>query len=687
MERLGRLPVVRFVRWAAILGVLQSFSLWILAVVLPGFTVGDTESVVIAAVSLTTVLAVSWPIIYWIAARLHPGLFPILSFAISGGVVLLISNVVDSIGFRGLVVAGIGTGALVAAGLTGLNVLLGSLFSLGDRDAYWWFVVRPLRRKYAGAERSDAPATLFLEIDGLSEPVLQKALREGWMPTLHRWIDAGTHRIDSWEPDLSSQTSASQAGILLGSNENIPAFRWYEKETHTLMVSSRASTARELERRLANGDGLLEPDGASRWNVFSGGAEDSLLTYSTLGERVGSGSYLAYFFNPYTLPRSIFLFIADIFRERWQAWRQARDRVEPRIRRTWRYAIVRAATTTVMLEATLFMLLSDMFRGVPAVYTTIFAYDEVAHHSGIDRRDALKVLERIDRAFRILEQAAAHAPRPYRFVVLSDHGQSMGPTFRQVHGETLGQLVARLVGPDRRISVDLRETEHWGHLNLALTHALDTGEGSRSVALLQRALAQRLSAEEVPLGRRDEMEPIDREADASDVVVLGSGNLGLITFPGVTGRMAYERVLADFPDLVPGLIGHPGIGFILVRSETDGAMVIGGEGVHYLDTGRIVGRDPLHHYGKNAARHLRRTDRFTNVPDLLVMSRVDPKTGAVSAFEELVGSHGGLGGPQTQPVLVHPVELDPGTDPIVGAAALHQVLKRWVTTESRIPSK
>jgi hypothetical protein len=79
---------------------------------------------------------------------------------------------------------------------------------------------------------------------------------------------------------------------------------------------------------------------------------------------------------------------------------------------------------------------------------------------------------------------------------------------------------------------------------------------------------------------------------------------------------------------------------------------------------------------------LKRTDGFPNAPDILVMSLYRPETGEVAAFEELVGSHGGLGGPQTHPFVLYPVMLpiDPG--PIVGAAALHTQLKTWVRTSS-----
>jgi hypothetical protein len=372
------------------------------------------------------------------------------------------------------------------------------------------------------------------------------------------------------------------------------------------------------------------------------------------------------------------LYLADVVRERWQAWRQRAENIQPRIRRKFKYSLVRAATTTVMQEASMFMLISDMLRGVPSVYTTLFAYDEVAHHSGIDRRDAMKVLERLDKMLATLERVSVHAPRPYHLVVLSDHGQSMGPTFRQEHGETLGDLVTTLVGPNARTTIDLRETEDWGHLNLALTQAIQDGKQSKSIAMLQRALMPKIPGDQISLGQSRDHRDIDSAADASDVVVLGSGNLGLISFPVVPGRMTYEQILIRYPELIPGLIAHDGIGFIMVRSESEGGLIIGKGGIRHLDREDSAGDDPLIPYGPNAARHLRRTDSFSNAPDILVMSSVDVETGAVLAFEELVGSHGGLGGSQTQPILLHPVNLETGEGEIVGAAALHQVLKRWV---------
>lgn len=671
----------RLLRWAIGVSAVEGVILVLLAWLLPGFTTGSIGFVALAAALVTVAQVITWPLIYRFSAALHPLLFPIASFVLSGALVLLLTRTTSDLGIGGLQVDNLRTGIVIAFGLTAGSTLLGAFFSLNDAVAYDWFVARPLRRRYAAEPRSMTPGVLFLEIDGLSEPVLRQALADGRMPTLRRWLDTGSHRLTSWEPDLSSQTSASQAGILLGDNTGIPAFRWYDKETGTLMISSRMATARELERRLASGEGLLRT-GASRWNVFSGEAPDSICTYSTFGVagRGGTNSYLAYFANPYTLSRAVVLYVGDVLRERWQARRQVWQNEQPRIHRSRRYALIRAATTTVMQEAGLFMLLADVFRGVSAVYCTFFAYDEVAHHSGIDRADAFWALQKLDRVVATLERAVADAPRPYHLVVLSDHGQSMGATFRQRTGRTLGQLVSSLVESSARVMIDERIAEDQGHLNLAVSEALRARGDQRIARLLHRALRPWMAEDEAALDLKGKGSDATSEqaAEQNDVVVLASGNMGLVSFPAWDERLTYEQIVDRFPALIPGLLAEEWIGFVMVRSADEGGLVIGRGGIHYLDRGYAGGSDPLAPYGPNAADHLRRTDGFANAPDLLVMSAYDPETDAVAAFEELVGSHGGLGGPQTRPFVLYPAEFELGSESIVGAAALHRVLAGWL---------
>ena len=646
-----------------------------LAQLIPGFEIEAIPSVGFVALIFTVAQLLSWPVLYIISARIHPLLFPILSLLLSGALVLFISDRLAFWDFAKPQVENIQTGAIITLGLTFSYTLFGGLFSLRDIDAYDWFVTRRLRRSFMAEGSDDSSGTLFVEIDGLSAPLLQRAINDGWMPNLAAWQSNGSHVLNQWETDLSSQTSASQAGILLGDNGDIPAFRWYDKPEGRLMVSSSMTTARYLETRLSDGEGLLHQQGASRWNVFSGDAPDSLLTYSTLGmrDRGGARSYLSLYASPYLIGRSIALYLGDVFRERWQAFNQSRKDVEPRIKRGWRYAFVRAATTTIMLEFAQFMLLADMYRGLKNVYCTIFAYDEVAHHSGIDREDSMKVLTRIDSVLGTLKKESVNAPRPYHFVILSDHGQSMGATFRQRNNQTLGELVGTLVDPGTRVSVHDSLVEDEGHIQLSLRQALTQPDDDRSVRLIQKALKNWPQSREEMLN----LEP-NGESSRSDVVVLASGNFGLISFPKHPDRMMYEEIVERYPLLLPGLLNNQDIGFMMMRSATEGALVIGNAGIHYLDDGYYVGADPLAHYGERAADHLRRTDGFTNAPDILVMSACDPETGEVYAFEELVGSHGGLGGPQSRPFVFHPVELPYPDEPVVGAESLHQVLMSWV---------
>ena len=182
----------------------------------------------------------------------------------------------------------------------------------------------------------------------------------------------------------------------------------------------------------------------------------------------------------------------------------------------------------------------------------------------------------------------------------------------------------------------------------------------------------------VTVGARRDAEPPSEHDDPHDAVVLASGNLGLISFPAIPGRASMEILGSRFPGLVTGLAEHPGIGFVLVRSETLGPLAIGAHGVHHLSDGHVDGVDPLTPFGPRTADHLRRTDSFRNTPDILINSFYDPDIDEGAAFEELIGFHGGLGGKQAEPFLLFPATFHLDDDPIVGAASVHRVFKAWL---------
>lgn len=669
----------RLIRWILGVVVVQALLLALLSRIIPGFRFEDPVALIPMVLAITAAQSLLWPVIYGIAARFGPWLFPIVSFLSIGAIINLAAQLDDRLGIGGVEVADLWTGILVALGLTAGNTLVAAIFSVDDDLAYDRFITTPLRLQFRDVPRTDVPGFLFLEIDGLAEPVLRDAMARGYMPTLKRWLDEGSHKLLTWDPDLSSQTSASQAGILLGSNEGIPAFRWWDKPHQELYVSSQMETAHALEKQLSNGQGLLARGGAGRWNAFSGNAAENIGVFSVFGD-ASKGSkteLLGYLLSPYMLGRVLTLYVIDVVREWWQAWQQRRQNVLPRVDRDLKYSFIRAGTTTAMQEASRAILTADLMRGLPSVYNTFFSYDEVAHHSGIDRADSLKVLATLDRVFAHLENVAREAPRPYHFIVLSDHGQSQGATFLQRYGLTLGDLTQQLIGNGSARMLEFRKhDEGIGYVNLALSEA--TQGGSRTAQNLRRLLHRRMDDGVVDIDKAKTRTQDDAEAEANDVVVLASGNLGVISFPKWKERLSLEQLDATFPRLIPGLVDHPGVALALVHSDEHGPLVIGKEGIHFLNTGRIDGQDPLAPFGPHAPRHLKREAAFPNVPDVVVISATDPITGEVPAFEELVGNHGGLGGPQREPFLLYPSHLDPGSEPIVGAGHMHGVLKSWI---------
>ena len=266
--------------------------------------------------------------------------------------------------------------------------------------------------------------------------------------------------LTEWETDLSSQTGASQAGILLGSNEDIPAFRWVEKESGRAMTCSKPDDCAEIEGRHSSGVGLLRDGGASRGNLLSGEADHLILTVSRINEEKRSNpGYRAFFANGFNVTRLLVLFFLEVLLELSAAARSARRDVRPRGHRGGTYAFMRAAMCVFVRDLIVFGVISDMMKGRPAVYATFSSYDEVAHHSGLERADTLEALRKLDQQFGRIERARRYTPRPYEIVVLSDHGQTQGATFKQRNGYTLADLVDRSLSSGKATRARLRRRE------------------------------------------------------------------------------------------------------------------------------------------------------------------------------------------------------------------------------------
>ncbi|HEX5145887.1 MAG TPA: phage holin family protein, partial [Conexibacter sp.] len=599
-----RRPHRLFGRLATVV-LLDALALLLLSDVVSGFHADDFGAALILAVLLALANALIWPLLIRFALPFTVATLGLGALVLNALVLLAIGQIDYGVHVDDFLAA-----LIVTLALTALTSAASAVLALDSGDLWTrHVVVRQLKRTELQV-RSDVPGVLFLEIDGLAHDVLRRALRDGNAPTLARWVHEGGHRLERWETDWSSQTGACQAGLLHGSNDDMPAFRWWEKERGAAIVTNHPRDAAELERRRSDGRGLLHGDGASRANILSGDAPHSMLTMSTVLDRTRHGrlgqDYFAYFASPYGVALTLLRSLREIVVERVAAIEQRRRDVRPRIKRSFSYALVRAYATVVQLDLQIAAVTADVLAGRPVVYTTFLAYDEVAHHSGVERPDTLAVLRRVDRAIARIAAAVEHAPRPYELVVLSDHGQSQGATFLQRYGETLEQLVQRHAG-DAQVHAELGGGEE--------------GRGSLDAGLAELATRPTVTgrtAKAIAQAREDDAPALPAADGLPDVAVMASGNLGLISFPREPGRVTLEQIEERRPGLLDALRTHEGIGFLLVRSERDGAVVLGPRGRRLLDRdgeSAVEGEDPLAPFGPRAAEHVRRTDGFATCPD------------------------------------------------------------------------
>jgi hypothetical protein len=303
----------------------------------------------------------------------------------------------------------------------------------------------------------------------------------------------------------------------------------------------------------------------------------------------------------------------------------------------------------VVRDLIVYAVLTDMMKGRPAIYATFSSYDEVAHHSGLERADTLEALRKLDQQIARIARARPYAARPYSIVVLSDHGQTQGATFKQRNGYGLDDLVRRSIE-----SGTVPRIEGGDENDKAVGHAFAEAGASRK--------PERSSKNDVR---------------GEDVVVLGSGNLGLVYLMEKRDRMSLEEIERRHPRLLTALRRHPHIGWLLVHSDHLGPLALGAQGTRYLATGDVDGIDPLAGLSRHAARHLLRTDGFKHVADIVIGSFYDAALEEGCAFEELISFHGGLGGTQTRPFVLYPADLPPPAEPIVGACQVHEVLLGW----------
>ncbi len=354
--------------------------------------------------------------------------------------------------------------------------------------------------------------------------------------------------------------------------------------------------------------------------------------------------------------------------------------MRPRIDRGGLYPFARAGTNVIARDVVVSAVIEDMLAGRACVYADFLGYDEVAHHSGIERFDALAVLREIDRQIGRLYRATELAPRRYLLVALSDHGQTQGEAFTHRFGESVEELVGRLCGgaPAGR-AVQARGAQ--AHRDLAGGRGVRRGDVRRWPG---RAAAARPGAAHPP-------RPPAHARPASPAWSRGWRRAWWRSRPGTwrwcrssstQAGSSWRRSRRSSPTCCPRWSTTPASGSrwcarpSTARSCSAATACTGSRPV------RCSARTRSPRYGPHAAELVRRVDGFPHCPDVMINSRYDPMSDDASPFEVHVGSHGGMGGPQSRGFLLYPTVLPAPAQTggeIVGAEALHRVFRGWLT--------
>jgi uncharacterized membrane protein YvlD (DUF360 family) len=663
--------IIRSLVRLAVLWIVDGLSLALTAWVMPGFNFyageGAERWVIITAAALLLALVnlLIRPVILLIARPLGWVVLMVVGFLVNAVAIWVTAWLLP--GFDVSFLGGLIGGIVIAF----FNTVITGILDVDEEGSWYQNRIERLAGEspFSGSVESGRHL-MMVEIDGLSYWHLRQALDDGLLPTLQAMIDEEGYELTLTDCGLPSMTSACQAGIMFGDNYDIPAYRWYDKSEQKLYVS--ADDATELNARYAKGNGLMR-HGSSIMNMLNGDAEKSMFTMANMfaGDKVEekrrAEDVSLLMLDPYFLTRALALFLWEVGREFWEAWQQKRKDVRPRLNRMahW-YPFVRAAMCTLMRDISTNIAIMDMMRGAPSIYMLYLGYDEVAHHSGPWTSDAFGDLRRLDGTFARLRRVIHEkAPRPYDLIILSDHGQSFGATFLQRYGITVKDLIEQNLPEGLEVTQLIGgDTGAMGLQSLAdeLSNVSESSAGSA----FDKAMAKQ-GAKLADLGSdmTDIAEGLDVEKVAS-VTAYGSGNACQVYFDAFPRKVKLSELNLLYPGMVDAVVAHEGIGLVLGYEDDGSILAIGEQGTHNLNTGEIIGEDPIAPYapaaGHGAASlekrvwQLKRVMEFPNAGDLWLISTVY-EDGTVAALEELIGSHGGVGGEQTDAFVFHPPDM------------------------------
>jgi hypothetical protein len=499
---------------------------------------------------------------------------------------------------------------------------------------------------------------LVIQIDGLSQAVLEHALAAGRLRTLGRLLRRGRLVFSPMSVGIPTSTPAFQAGLFYGVNPDIPGFHWYDKRMGADIYFPRPGVADLVEGRHAQGQRGIMEGGSCYGCVFTGGAAESLWSLARIAHPARAGrSLLA--IVPSTLlllwviakclvltaldfARALLRLIADPVRE---------------TRRGWRWLMFKIGLSIWLRQLFTLAASADLYRGTPAIYVNFLEYDVFAHAFGPFHRRAIRALSHVDRSIAQLWRVARRLPElRYDFYVLSDHGQVPTRPFTEVSGGLSIEAVVLAAFSQSRLGAP-------GHHALARLAALiQTYRRTRGYGLYQRYVnyMEKDFPERVlsPEALR-QLEPIR---------VVAAGPNAFVYFADTKEPLELAEIESRFPGAALELSRHPGVGFLLARSANGPICLYRGR-TFRLDEACSTGPFADREDRLVVAEGLRDLMQMPSAGDLVIYG-TGAAAGHLSYLPEL-GAHAGPAPEELHTFVLHPPTVTLPSPPLTRPSQLY----------------
>ncbi len=498
------------------------------------------------------------------------------------------------------------------------------------------------------AAPSREPGLLIVQVDGLSHRHLQEAFDRDLMPNLEDRIESGRLQEGPWHSGLPSQTVVVQGGLLYGSRA-LPANQWFDKSQGRVVDCVSLDDADAVDAELTRTGQPIVAGGTSYLTPMSGGAENPRFNISELAEKKAEGGTRkvvreilgdtwavgkSLFRHPIATAQTAAHFVKRAYRETQLRKEEGlpfafgKEKALKPVEIGFKEAFLTDATVADMGR--------KIRQGAPVLYVDLPNFDEMSHTYG--PRVAFEALPTVDRNLGTLFQALDASPRSYNVVLVSDHGQVGSAHFHELYGQSLQDLAASLLPPSATTTT----------VEARVPHPIESW---------------------IPHG-----DPC-AEAEGGRVLSLDFGSGAHVYLTEEPGALSRSELAAGYPRLVPGLVAHPGVAFVVVR-DGDATEVQGKGGSLRIEAdGRevVTGQNPLAPFGPapQTPAEIHAMAHRQHTGDVIVFGEQVGDKLVDFSLRDFRGLHGGIGGHQDEPFIAFSPGMPVHPDRYAHAADLH----------------